>query len=141
MGRILAIDYGSKRVGLAVTDPLQIIAQPLETVAAVDCLEYLKGYLGRESVERVIIGMPIQDDGSPSDSQRFIRPFLGRLKKEFPGMEIVEVDESYSSVEANRAIREGGVSRNKRREKTGIVDRTAATLILQRYMDGTAMIF
>lgn len=141
MGRILAIDYGSKRVGLAVTDPLQIIAQPLETVAAADCLEYLKGYLGRESVDKVIIGMPIQDDGSPSDSQRFIRPFLGRFKKEFPQMEIVEVDESYSSVEANRAIREGGVSRNKRREKTGIVDRTAATLILQRYMDGTAMIF
>lgn len=135
MGRIVAIDYGKKRVGLAVTDPLQIIAQPLVTVAASECLDYLEKYFAENTVDRVVIGMPTQLDGSPSDSQRFIRPFIGRLRKRFMGIEIVEVEEAGTSVEAHEAMRAGGVSRSKRREKAGIVDKTAASLILQRYLE------
>lgn len=135
MGRVLAIDYGSKRVGLAVTDPLRIIAQPLETVAAKECLEYIERYLQSEQVDTVVIGMPVQPSGEPSDAQRFIRPFIGRFRKKFPEVELIEVDEIYSSKEAFEAMLEGGVKRAQRAQKSGIVDRTAAAIILQRYLE------
>ncbi len=135
MGRILAIDYGSKRVGVAVTDPLRIIAQPLVTVDAKELFEFLNNYFQNNSVDAVVIGMPVQWDGSPSDSQRYIRPFIGRFKKEFPLVPLIEVDESFSSVEAQRAMIEGGVRRNARKQKSGIVDKTAASIILQRYLE------
>ncbi len=135
MSRILAVDYGSKRVGVAVTDPLCIIAQPLQTVNARDALSFLVDYVSRFGVAKVIVGMPIQDSGERSDAQRYIRPFIGRLKKALPGVEIEEVDEAYSSVEAQRAMIEGGVKRSKRMQKEGIVDRTAAAIILQRYLE------
>ncbi len=135
MGRILAIDYGRKRVGLAVTDPLGIIAQPLATVSAGECLEFLARYFSENEVERVVIGMPTQLDGTPSDSQRYILPFMGRFRKAFPGVELCEVEEAGTSVEAFEAMLEGGVRRSARRQKSGIVDRTAASLILQRYLE------
>lgn len=134
MGRVLAVDYGSKRVGLAVTDPLRIIAQPLETVAAKECLAYLERYFQSEQVDVVVIGMPVQPNGEPSDAQRFILPFIGRFRKQFPDVELVEVDEIYSSKEALEAMIEGGVKRSQRAQKSGIVDKTAAAIILQRYL-------
>lgn len=135
MGRILAIDYGQRRVGLAVTDPLRMLAQPLITVDASDCLDYIARYASQNQIELIIIGMPVQPSGEPSDAQRFIRPFIGRLKKTFPDLPIEEVDEMYSTVEAHRSLIEGGVKKEKRRVEAGIVDRTAAAIILQRYLE------
>lgn len=123
-------------MGLAVTDPLKIIAQPLVTVAASECLEFLTKYFLENEVERVVIGMPTQFDGSPSESQRYILPFMGRFRKAFPAMPISEVEEAGTSVEAFEAMLEGGVRKNARRQKSGIVDKTAACIILQRYMQG-----
>ncbi len=135
MGRVLAIDYGKKRVGIAVSDPLKIIAQPLTTINSSDCLAFLRDYISAEEVERVVIGMPTQADGSPSDSQRYIRPFIGRFRKEFPDMAIEEVDEYGTSVEAMEAMIEGGVKMMKRRQSAGIVDKTAASIILSRFLE------
>ncbi len=135
MGRILAIDFGSKRVGLAVSDPLRIIAQPLTTISSGECLDYLEGYFGTEQVQEVVIGIPTQLDGTPSDSMRFIEPFIGRFKKRFPDMPLKTVEERGSSVEARQAMILAGVQKSKRREKNGIVDRTAAVIILQRHME------
>lgn len=138
MARILSIDYGRRRVGLAVTDPLQMLAQPLATIDAAECLDYLQRYVSENPVELIIIGMPVQPSGEPSDAQRFIRPFIGRLKKQLPDMKTEEVDEMYSTVEATRSMIEGGVKRDKRRVGAGIVDRTAAAIILQRYLEQKA---
>ncbi len=133
--RIIAIDFGAKRVGIAVSDPMQMIAQPLTTIPSGLVLDWMGDYLTENEVERVVIGMPTQDDGTPSDSQRYIRPFLGRLRKRFPEMTVTEVEESYSSVEAHQAMIQGGVKRDQRQEKAGVVDRTAAAIILQRYLE------
>lgn len=135
MGRILAIDYGKKRVGLAVTDPLRIIAQPLQTVPASDCLDYLEKYFAQNSVDIVVIGMPVQPNGAPSESQRYIIPFMHRFRHRFPLMELVTADERYTSLIAHRAMIEGGVKQSDRRESAGIVDKTAAAIILQGYLE------
>ncbi len=119
---------------MAVTDPLCIIAQPLETVDSKEVLAYIEDYIKNNEVEKIVIGMPTQLDGSPSESQKYIRPFIGRLKKITEDMQIIEVEEAGTSVEAFEAMIEGGVSKMKRRQKSGIVDRTAASLILQRYL-------
>ncbi len=136
MSRVLAIDYGRRRVGIAVSDPLRIIAQPLTTVESSQCLEFLENYFKQEDVGVVVIGMPTQADGSPSDSQRYILPFLGRFRKRFPEMRVEEVDEYGTTLEASRAMIEGGVKMMKRREKAGVVDRTAAAIILSRFLEG-----
>ena len=125
MGRILAIDYGRKRTGLAVTDPLQIIANALDTVPTHTLMDY----------DAIVIGMPLQMDGLPSESYTYIRPFVEKLRKEMPAMRIELFDERFTSRLALRAMIDGGVPKKRRREDKGLVDRISATIILQGYLD------
>ncbi len=133
MGRILAIDYGRKRCGIAVTDPLKIIANGLETVATHQLMDFLKGYVSREDVELIIIGEPTQLNGQPSESMRYITPFVNRLKKEMPEMPIEMVDERFTSTLAHQAMIDGGMKKSDRRDK-GRVDTIAASIILNDYL-------
>ncbi|HOG06368.1 MAG TPA: Holliday junction resolvase RuvX [Paludibacter sp.] len=133
MGRILAIDYGKKRVGLAVTDPLHITANALETVSTEHIFDYLKQYLARENVEKFVIGLPTQMNGQPSESMQYIQPFADKLSKLFPKQEIVFVDERFSSSLAQKTILEAGVKKKARQNKA-LVDKVAATIILQSYL-------
>ena len=103
MGRILALDYGKKRTGVAVSDPLRIIANALETVPTAQLLPYLKQYLARESVDTIVVGKPTRMDGSPSESFAWIEPFVMRLRREFPSVEVTYWDERFTSVLAHRA--------------------------------------
>lgn len=135
MGRILSIDYGRKRTGLAVSDPLQMIAGALETVPTHTLMDFLKRYLSQNDVETVVVGMPRQMDGTPSESYIYIRPFVERMKKEFPTLPIEMFDERFTSRLAQRAIIEGGVKKSRRREDKGLVDRVSAAIILQGYLD------
>ena len=134
MGRILAIDYGLRRTGLAVTDPGRIIATGLDTVATGDLLNYLIKYTATNDVDIIVVGMPLQMDGNASESQRHIVPFIGRLKKRFPDIVVETADERFTSVLAKRAMIEGGVSKSGRRDK-GLVDKVSAVIILQGYME------
>jgi len=134
MGRILAIDYGQKRVGLAVTDPLQIIPNGLDTVSTNELLEYLTKYLAKEAVDKIIVGLPKQLNGEESDSMKYIRPFVVRLQKNFPEMEIVFVDERFTSVLAHKAMLDGGLKKKDRQNKA-LVDKISATIILQSYLE------
>jgi putative Holliday junction resolvase len=134
MGRILAIDYGQKRVGLAVTDPLRISANALETVAVHLVLDYLKTYTAREKVDKFIVGHPSQMNGEDSESMSYIRPFVKLLEKNFPDTEIVYVDERFTSVLAQRTILEAGLKKKDRQNKS-LVDKVAATIILQTYLE------
>ena len=132
MGRILAIDYGRKRTGLAVTDPLQIIANTVPTHTLMD---YVKSYAAANAVDAIVIGMPLQMDGLPSESYTYIRPFVEKLRKEMPAMRIELFDERFTSRLALRAMIDGGVPKKRRREDKGLVDRISATIILQGYLD------
>ena len=132
MGRILAIDYGAKRTGLAVTDPLRIIAGALDTVPTAALLDYVKRYVVAEGVDLIVVGMPRQMSGAPSASYSQIRPLVERLRKELPGVRVELFDERFTSV---RAIIEGGVPKSRRRHDKGLVDRVSATIILQGYME------
>ncbi len=134
MGRILALDYGKKRTGVAVSDPLRIIANALETVPTAQLLPYLKQYLARESVDTIVVGKPTRMDGSPSESFAWIEPFVMRLRREFPSVEVTYWDERFTSVLAHRAMIDGGVKKMARRDKA-MVDRISATIILQGYME------
>lgn len=134
MGRILAIDYGKKRVGLAVTDPLRIIASPLTTVQAKEVLDYLAKYFDQNTVDMVVLGMPLQMNGQASESQSYILPFAEKFRARFPQMELRYTDERFTSVIAKRAMIEGGVPMMKRRDKA-MVDRTAASIILQGFLE------
>ncbi len=133
MGRILCIDYGQRRCGLAVTDPERIIATGLATVEAHRVTDYLRDYLSREVVDTIVVGLPRNLDGSDTDATQPVRHFAGRLRRAFPGLPVVFADEQYTSVLAARALSEMGLGRKRRRDK-GLVDRTAATLILQDYL-------
>lgn len=135
MGRILAIDYGAKRTGLAVTDPLRIIAGALDTVPTAALLDYVKRYVVAEGVDLIVVDMPRQMSGAPSASYSQIRPLVERLRKELPGMRVELFDERFTSVLAQRAIIEGGVPKSRRRHDKGLVDRVSATIILQGYME------
>lgn len=134
MGRVLAIDYGQKRVGLAVTDPLRISANALDTVMVQDLMHYLDAYLAKEQVDIFVIGKPTQMDGSDSDSMQYIQPFMVALKRRFPDKEIVMVDERFSSVMAHRTMRDAGLGKKARQDKA-LVDRISATIILQTYLE------
>lgn len=134
MGRLLAIDFGLKRTGLAVTDALQIIATGLETVPTHTLLDYLQTYFAKEIVDKVIIGMPTNLDGTDTDSTHGVRVLIKHFKKKFPEMPIVEHDERFTSQMAMQAMIAGGMSKKDRREK-GTVDRVSATIILQSYME------
>lgn len=133
MSRILAIDYGQKRVGIAVTDPLQIIATPLITISSKDVMEWLKNYVEHEDVEEIVVGEATDMHGNLSDSSRFIEPFVKLLKKKFPNFKISRCDERFTSVMAQQAIRDAGESSKIRNDK-GIVDKVSASLILQSHL-------
>ena len=134
MGRILAIDYGNKRVGLAVTDPLKIVANALDTVPAHEILNYLTAYTAREQVEKFVVGLPKQMNGSNSESMKYIEPFVKKLKEKFPEIEVQFVDERFTSVLAHRTMLEGGLKKKDRQDKA-LVDRISATIILQSYLE------
>ncbi|MBO5540792.1 MAG: Holliday junction resolvase RuvX [Muribaculaceae bacterium] len=133
MARILGIDYGRKRTGLAVTDPLQIVAGSLGTVPTHTLEQFLLDYVAREPVERIVIGLPTQLDGQPSESMRYITPFVNRLKKVLPDMPIVMYDERFTSTIAHQAMIDGGMKKSDRRDKAR-VDAIAATIILNDYL-------
>ncbi len=134
MGRILAIDYGRKRCGIAVTDVLRISANGLPTVATGELLKFLKAYIAQEEVDEIVIGEPRDLQGNPSDSMRYIRPFIGNLRKELPNIKVTMVDERFTSTIAHREMLAGGFRKKQRQEK-GRVDEMAAVLILTGYLD------
>ncbi|MCK6616034.1 MAG: Holliday junction resolvase RuvX [Cyclobacteriaceae bacterium] len=136
MGRILAIDYGLKRTGLAVTDPLRIIATALETVATANLLTYLKAYCDKEPVDAFVIGMPKTLSNQDSATAPEVRRFIQTLRTEFPVIPIHQVDERFTSSMAQRAMIEGGMKKKDRRVK-GNVDKISAVLMLQAFMNST----
>lgn len=133
MGRIMGIDYGRKRCGVAVTDPLKIVAGNLATVPTHTLLQFIKDYMAREQVERIVIGQPTQLNGEPSESMRYIKPFVNRLSSELPDMPIVMYDERFTSTIAHQAMIDGGMKKSDRRDKNR-VDAIAATIILNDYL-------
>jgi putative holliday junction resolvase len=134
MPRLLAIDYGTKRVGLAVSDPLQIIATALETIHAKDVLTYLKNYFAKEEVEAIIVGMPQNLQGEATDATQFVQGFIKQLKKNFPEMSVHTVDERFTSKIALDAMIAGGTKKKDRQNKANL-DKISAVLILQTYME------
>ncbi|WP_159520165.1 Holliday junction resolvase RuvX [Sunxiuqinia indica] len=134
MGRILAIDYGRKRVGLAVTDPMQLIASKLTTVRSHDIFDFLKDYFQKEQVEKVIIGYPLQMNNEPSEAVLYINPFLKRFQKLYPDMPIEQVDERFTSKMAFQTMIDAGLKKKDRQNK-GTIDAVSATIILQSYME------
>jgi len=134
MGRILAIDYGTKRVGLAVTDPLQIIASALDTVHAKDVIQYLKDYDRTEGIEAFVLGMPTKLDGSPTNNTPHVKGFHKTLKKQFPEKPVYLHDERFTSKIALDAMIASGSKKKDRREK-GNIDKVSATVILQSYLE------
>ena len=132
--RILAFDYGTKRIGIAVTDPLQIIATGLDTIHPKDIVEYLKNYLARESVELFVVGEPLQMDGTPSQSTPHIKGFITILKKHFPEILVERIDERFTSKMASAVVAQSGFKRSDRRDKARL-DTISATIILQTYLE------
>ena len=133
LARILSIDYGKKRTGLAVTDPLQLIAGGLATVATHTLFEWLQDYVARESVERIVIGEPRQPNGQPSENLARVQQFVARWRKAVPAVPIDFYDERFTSVLAHRAMLDGGL-RKKARQDKALVDEVSAVIILQDYM-------
>jgi len=138
MGRILAIDYGQKRVGLAVTDELKIIATALGTIPAKEVMAFLKDYTSGNVVECFVVGDPRQMNNMASESAKYIEPFIRRLKAEFPEIPVERMDERFTSMIAVQAIRESGARRKERRNKS-LVDTVSAVLILQSFMEKRTM--
>ena len=134
MGRILSIDFGKKRTGIAVTDPLQIIANGLVTVATSELLDFLKTYVAQENVERIVIGRPLQLNGRPSENLARVGQFVSTWRKTMPTIPIEYYDERFTSVIAQQTIIAGGIKKKTRREDKGLVDEVSATIILQDYM-------
>ena len=134
MGRILAIDYGTKRTGIAVSDPLRIIAGGLTTVATRELERWLAQSFAENDVTTVVLGKPTQMNGQPSETWRFVEPLAARLRRAYPDKEVVFHDERFTSVMAHRAMLESGIGRMARRDKA-LVDKISATIILQSYMD------
>lgn len=134
MSRIIGIDIGKKRTGLAVTDPAQMIATPLEVVPTGQLWTFLKQYTAKERVEAFVLGYPLKPDGSPTHTTSMALEFRDILKKKYPDMEVVLVDERYTSSLAKDAMIRGGTTRKYRRDK-GNLDKISATLILQSYLD------
>lgn len=133
MARILAIDYGTRRTGIAVSDPLRIIATALETVDTRSLERFLADYFSREEVDTIVVGYPRRMDGSPSDTMRYVEPLMGRLRHSYPDKRVVGYDERFTSVLAQRTIRQSGIGKMARRDKA-LVDKVSAAIILQDYM-------
>lgn len=134
MGRYLAVDYGQRRVGLAVSDTMHMIATHLETVPQTDIYNYLKEYVGKEDVEIIVVGNPKQMDNTPSESMVYVKEFLENIVKLFPQMPIYMIDERYTSKIASQSIAHSGLKKKKRQEK-GLIDSVSAVLILQDFME------
>jgi putative Holliday junction resolvase len=133
MSRIIALDYGAKRTGIAVTDPLKIIATGLTTINSVDLIPFLKNYFVNEVVELIIIGMPVNWDESDTHGTSLVKKAIVKINKEFPTMPLKEVDERYTSKMAKQAMLDMGLKKKDRRDKK-LVDEIAATIILQEYL-------
>ena len=130
----MAIDYGTKRTGLAVTDPLQIIATSLDTVETKNAVTYIKHYASKEKLDAIVIGLPKRLDNSDSETAPMVRLFVGKLSKQLPDINIKYIDERFTTSIAQRAMIDGGMKKKDRREK-GNVDKISATLILQTYLE------
>lgn len=133
MGRIMGLDIGRKRTGVAVTDPLGLIAQPLSTEATHRLVEFIRDYRFGEPVDLLVVGKPLTLRGAPSEAMRYIVPVVKALRRSFPDIPIEEYDERFTSSLAHRALLDGGVGRQDRRDKA-LVDRVSASLILQSYL-------
>ncbi len=133
MGRFLAIDYGEKRVGLAVSDNMQVIATKLSTVSTLEIFPFLNDYISKEDVELFVVGNPKQMDNTPSQSAKAVGIFIENLKKSFPAIPIYVIDERYTSKIASQAIAKSGMNKKKKQEK-GLIDTVASVLILQDFM-------
>lgn len=134
MDRIIGIDYGRKRVGVAVSDPLGIFASALDTVPAAKIIDYLKNYAATQTVTRFVVGYPVNMDNTPSEAAADVEAFLKNLAKKFPGIPVSLEDERFTSVLAHRAMIDGGMKAKDRRDKNS-VDRISAAIILQSYLD------
>lgn len=134
MGRILSIDYGTKRTGIAVSDPLRIIAGGLETIPTKELERWLARYFEREDVSIIVVGKPMQPNGQPSETWRFVEPLVRRLRAAYPEKRVELYDERFTSVLAHRAMLESGIGKMARRDKA-LVDKISATIILQGYME------
>lgn len=134
MARVLAIDYGKKRTGIAVTDSLQIIANGLTTVETHKLFDFLVDYMKKENVEKIIIGLPKQMNNELSENMKNIEPFVNRMRKNFPNLPLEYVDERFTSVIAQRTIIEAGIKKKNRQNKA-LVDEVSATIILQTYLE------
>jgi putative Holliday junction resolvase len=134
MARIMSIDYGQKRTGIAVSDPLQMIANGLTTVNTPQLLDFIADYLSKEQVECIVVGYPKQANGEDSENMKRITPFVNRLRKLYPDITVEQYDERFTSVLAHRAIIESGISRKARQDKA-LVDKISATIILQDYLE------
>ncbi len=134
MARVLAIDYGTKRTGIAVTDPLKLIASPLDTVATASLLDFLKDYLSSEEVEAVVIGEPLHADGQPTQIHHLVVGLARKLQKNYPELTVELHDESFTSENAKKVILQSGTRKKKRRDKS-LVDKVSAALILSDYLE------
>jgi putative Holliday junction resolvase len=134
LARILSIDYGKKRTGIAVTDPLQLIAGGLATVSTHELYDWVKAYTEREQVEQIVIGEPRQPNGQPSENMSRVQQFVSRWRKSMPHIPIILYDERFTSVLAHQAMRDGGLHKKARQDKA-LVDEISATIILQDYME------
>ncbi|QNF33531.1 Holliday junction resolvase RuvX [Adhaeribacter swui] len=134
MARVVAIDYGNKRVGLAATDPLKLIANPLETVHAQEVITYLKAYVQREEVEAFVVGMPKKLDNTPTDVTSAVIGFVRKLQKEIPTIPVHTIDERFTSRMASRAMLAGGLKKKDRQNKA-TVDKVSAAIILQSFLE------
>jgi putative Holliday junction resolvase len=133
MARIMGIDYGTKRTGIAVTDPLQIIASGLTTIPTPEVFDFLTDYLQAEEVGKIVVGEPMYPDGNPAQIAHLVKGFVKNLRKLFPGIEIVTHDERFTSSDAKRIILQSGAKQKKRRDKA-LVDKISAALILEDYL-------
>jgi putative Holliday junction resolvase len=138
MARLMAIDYGRKRTGIAVSDTLQIIANGLTTVPSHTAINFLKDYVAKESVELIIVGLPRQMNYEESESMQYIKPFVKKLQKELPDIPVEYFDERFTSMMAHQTMIDGGLKKKQRQNKA-LVDEISATIILQGYMEGRRM--
>ncbi len=136
MDRVVGIDYGRKRIGVAASDPLRIFASALDTVPSAKIIEYLKKYSLTERIERFVVGYPMNMDNRPSEAAKDVDAFLNLLKKQFPDIPVTLEDERFTSVLAHRAMIDGGMKKSDRRDKMA-VDKISAAIILQTYLDRT----
>ena len=139
MGRVMAIDYGRKRCGVAVTDPLRICANGLPTVRSCDLIQFIKDYNGREKLDCLVVGMPLTLKGDPSESNRYIDPFLKHLAREIPDLKVERFDERFTSTIAHREMALAGLKKSKREEKE-LADKTAAVIILTDWLNANGTI-